>query len=294
MKHYQFLVCMLLTGIILFSSCNMPSTSNESVPTREAAYTAAAETVVAQLTQAMQTKVPGVISSATPPGPTANNASQPTVTSSPSPTLTGSPTPAESITPTESIASDDPKLRLGDPDWIDTFKNADNWSLFEDEHVRLDVKDRVLVMTAFQADDRDSWMLTWPEPANYYLEITATPQACSGMDRYGVIFRTDAEVGYLFGFSCDGQYSLRRWNGEDFKMLVEWTSSPEIRAGANQTNRMGVKVQDDQFALYANGKWLAEASDDSYTEGGLGLFIAAKDTVNFEIQVSEVAYWELP
>jgi len=272
----------------------MPSKSNESVPTREAAYTAAAETVIAQLTQAARTTASGVNSSATPLGATPISPAQAIETPSPSPTVTELPSPTTTITPTESIASDDPKLRLGEPDWRDTFKNGDNWSLYEDEHVRFDVKDHFLVMTAFQADGRDSWMLTLPEPVNYYLEVTAIPQDCSGLDRYGVIFRTDAEVGYLFGFSCDGQYSLRRWNGEDFKILVDWTSSPDIRAGADQTNRMGLMVQDDQFTLYANGNLLDEARDDSYSEGGLGLFVAAKDTENFKVQISEVAYWELP
>ena len=294
MKHYLSLVCILLAWVVLSSSCSMPSKSNESVPTREAAYTAAAETVIAQLTQAAQTTVPGTILSATPLGLKPTDKAQATVMPSPSPTLIELPSPTATITPTESIASDDPKLRLGDPDWRDTFKNGDNWSLYEDEHVRFNVRDRLLVMTAFQADGRDSWMLTWPEPVNYYLEITAAPQACSGLDRYGIIFRTDATEGYLFGFSCDGQYSLRRWNGEDFKTLVDWTSSPDIRAGADQTNRMGIMVQDDQFTLYANGNRLAEASDDSYSEGGLGLFIAAKETEDFKVQVSEVAYWEIP
>ena len=294
MRHYSSSVFVLLAGVVLFSSCSMPSKSNESVPTREAAYTAAAETVIAQLTQAARTTASGVNSSATPLGATPISPAQATETTSPSPTLTELPSPTTTITPTESIASDDPKLRLGEPDWRDTFKNGDNWSLYEDEHVRFDVKDHFLVMTAFQADGRDSWMLTLPEPVNYYLEVTAIPQDCSGLDRYGVIFRTDAEVGYLFGFSCDGQYSLRRWNGEDFKILVDWTSSPDIRAGADQTNRMGLMVQDDQFTLYANGNLLDEARDDSYSEGGLGLFVAAKDTENFKVQVSEVAYWELP
>ena len=294
MKKYLFLVCVLFTGLVLSSSCSMPSRSSESVPIREAAYTAAAETVIAQLTQAAQTAVPGMSLSDTPLGPPPVNPAQSTLTPSPSPTLAELPSPTATITPTESIAADDPRLRLGEPDWRDTFKDGGNWSLYEDEHVRFDVSDGVLIMTAFQADGRDSWMLTRPEPLNYYLEITAAPQDCSGLDRYGVIFRTDAEEGYLFGFSCDGQYSLRRWNGEDFKMLVDWTSSPDIRAGADQTNRMGLMVQDDQFTLYANGNRLAEASDDSYSEGGLGLFVAAKETEDFNVQVSEVAYWELP
>jgi hypothetical protein len=166
--------------------------------------------------------------------------------------------------------------------------------LYEDEHVRFRVGDQELIMAAFQADGRDSWMLTFPEPANYYLEVTAAPQDCGGLDRYGVIFRTDATEGYLFGFSCDGQYSLRRWNGDKFKALVDWTPSPDVQSGANQTNRMGLMVEGDQYTLFANGKKLAETSDDSYPEGGLGLFIAADETADFKVQISEVAYWELP
>lgn len=294
MKQYSFLFYVLLTGLVLLSSCSMPSKNNESVPTKEAAYTAAAETVIAQLTQVAQTAAPGIFSTTTPAVPTPTNLSRPSQAPLPTLTETGLPSPTATLTPTVTTASDDPKLSLGDPDWRDTFKNSDNWSLYEDEHVRFQVKDRALIMTAFQADGRDSWMLTWPKPENYYLEVTAVPQACSGPDRYGIIFRTDAEEGYLFGFSCDGQYSLRRWNGEQFKTLVDWTSSPDIRSETDQANRIGLMVEGDQFTLYANGNRLAEASDNSYPNGGLGLFIAAKDTEDFKVLVSEVAYWELP
>lgn len=292
MKIRRFSVLLILIGFPLLSSCSLPSRNAPSVPTREAVYTAAAETVIAQLTEVALTAASATpTQTQTAPLP-ATSAPQPSETPLPSGTVT--PSATSTLATTATLAADDPKLRLGEPDWKDTFKNADRWSPYEDEHVRFRVRDGALIMTAFQAEDRDSWMLTVPKPDNYYLEVIATPQACSGLDRYGIIFRTDATEGYLFGFSCDGQYSLRRWNGDKFKALVDWTDSADILSGADKTNRIGLMVEGDQFSLYANGKLLTEISDDTYTEGGFGLFIASENTQDFKVQVSEVTYWKLP
>lgn len=288
----RFSIPLILIGFLLLNSCTMPSRNAPAVPTRDAAYTAAAETVIAQLTEVALTAAPAT--------PTLTQmvllptTSIPQLTETSLPTGTVTPSPSSTVTPTAPLSADDPKLRLGEPDWKDTFKNGDNWALYEDEHARFRARDGALIMTAFQAENRDSWMLAVPEPDNYYLEVTAAPQACSGLDRYGIIFRTDATEGYLFGFSCDGQYSLRRWNGDKFKALVDWTSSPDILSGADKTNRMGLMVEGDQFSLYANGKLLNEVSDDSYSHGGFGLFVASENTQDFKAQVSEAAYWELP
>jgi Domain of Unknown Function (DUF1080) len=290
MMHKASFVGITVTMLIFLSACNMPSQGGESAPTREAVYTAAAETVIAQLTQVAQpaaTEIDSLV-------PESTNPPQPSEAPLPGLTATSIPAPTATLTPTVATAPDDPKLSLGDPDWRDTFEDGDNWSLYEDEHVRFRVRDDVLVMIAFGAEDRDSWMLTVPEPENYYLEVTAAPQECNGLDRYGVIFRTDATEGYLFGFSCDGQFSLRQWDGENFNDLVDWTPSEAIQPGAGQTNRMGLMVDGDQFTLFANGEQLAEASDDTYLEGGFGLFVASDETEDFRVQVSEAAYWELP
>ncbi len=285
--------CISLLLPLLLISCSMPASDGGFSQTRQVAYTAAAETVIAQLTAVALTATPAVT-------PIPTEAQVPTSidlaseTPLPSATFTPTASPTSEVISMPTAVPDDPKLQLGEPDWQDKFKNGDNWSLYEDEYVRFRVPDEVLIMTAFDAIGRDSWMLTWPEPENYYLEVVAIPETCEGLDRYGIIFRTDADVGYLYGFSCDGQYSLRRWNGDTFKMLVEWTSSPYILPGADQMNSMGLMVDDDEFSLYANGYLLEEVSDDSYPDGGIGLFVASDETDEFKVQVSEVTYWELP
>ena len=285
---------LFLALLIALVSCSMPANNARFAQTQEVAYTAAAETVIAQLTEAAFITTPVTITLSPTAAIIQASTELPSETPSPTSTLTPTNSPTSEVVLSQISAPDDPKPQLGEPDWLDNFQDGDNWSLYEDEYVHFRVRDEVLKMTSFDAIGRDSCMLTWPEPGNYYLEVIATPGACDGLDRYGIIFRTDAEVGYLYGFSCDGQYSLRRWNGEDFKALVDWIESPHIIPGADQMNRLGLLVEDDQFSLYANGYLLEEASDDTYLDGGFGLFIASKETDNFNVQVSEVAYWEFP
>ena len=69
----------------------------------------------------------------------------------------------------------------------------------------------------------------------------------------------------------------------------------EIKAGPNQTNRLGVLAKDDKISLYANGKLLGEATDSTFQNAGTyGLFIAGYKTINFSVACTELAYWDLP
>jgi hypothetical protein len=46
-------------------------------------------------------------------------------------------------------------------------------------------------------------MLTQNQPLNYYLEVTAH-QECAGLDRYGVMVRSDSETGTCSGLPAMG------------------------------------------------------------------------------------------
>jgi hypothetical protein len=155
--------------------------------------------------------------------------------------------------------------------------------------------DGKLEMIALNADKWDSWMLSWPDIRDFYLEVTARPGECNGLDRYGLLARApDASQGYLFGFSCDGQYSLRIWDGKKFSVLVDWTPSEFIIKGSNQTNRLGFMAEGDRLALYANGNLLSEVQDDTYEQGAFGVFVGAVNTDDFKLEISQVAYWDIP
>jgi hypothetical protein len=133
---------------------------------------------------------------------------------------------------------------------------------------------------------------------NFYIEVEVTPLQCSGLDRYGLLVRAsaDATSGYLFGFTCDGRYSYRIWDGEGFDMLTPWTPSPIIEKGPEQTHSMGLLVEGNNFSLYSNGELLVRVIDEnnSFEEGLVGLFVGAVITDNFTVEFSEVSIWELP
>ncbi|MCL4560266.1 MAG: hypothetical protein M1281_06605 [Chloroflexi bacterium] len=219
----------------------------------------------------------------------------------PSPTIASSttpvPSPTTTLTPinTPTTSSIDPRLTLGAPSREDRMDDGAAWGVFSDEHVQIEPGSGYLSLTAIKTDGWHSWTVSNYELADFYMEVTATPENCSGGDRYGVVFRSpDASQGYLFGFTCDGKYAFYEWDGSKFNTLVDWASSDKIHSGAGQTNRLGIMARGDQFTFYANGSQIAEAQDSKYDEGVYGLFVASYQTPDFTVQIEQVDYWTLP
>ena len=284
---------------LFFSACTMPANNiPSSSPLPETLYTQAVETIVSKMTvEAGTPTIPAElpaqeITSTATPQPAVSATQLPTLTTTATVLPTGTSTSSPTIIPTQS--SSDPRAGLGDPEFRDTFDTADNWPIYTDTHVKFEVSDGRMMMTAFEPDFYNGWMLSWINPTNFYLEITAVNGVCSGKDRYGVVFRApNGDAGYLFGFSCDGRYSLWYWDGKKEIDIVDWTTSSLIEAGEGKTNRMGVKVNGDRFTLYANGSLLTEVQDDNSDKGEIGLFVGAAATANFTAFVEELAYWNL-
>jgi hypothetical protein len=305
-----FILGALGLGACALATPEPPATAQKP----EAVYTAAAQTIIAQLTQVagpLETTAPvsGTLAADTTPMASSNGTIE-TAASSPAageasstPNLmpesseTPTPTPAPSATPEPSATSvaGDPKLDLGNPTFRDTFNNSDSWPIYDDEHVQMKVQDSSLQMTLLNPDKWNSWLLTWAILRNFYLEVTVKPGECADTDNYGLLARApnDTEA-YLFGFTCDGRYSFRRWTGERFITNVDWTASDYILSGKNQTNRLGLKADGTTFSLYANGHLLTELHDANYLRGGIGLYASAFKTANFLVRFQEVQYWELP
>ena len=296
-----------LTALVL-AGCSLSAPPTPATQDPAPAYTAAAQTIIAQLTQAALTATdaaPSVDQTDTPAGgnPLETPAQTAEITTptatAPAPTATAtaaSPTPPLSATP--SLPSTDPLLYLGEPDFYEPFNSDANWSLYQDEHVSFEVDNGQLAMTAFNPDYWDGWTLSWPGISDFYLEMIASPQTCSGMDRYGMVIRAqnsdEGYLGYLYGVTCDGRYSLRRWNGSNYVTIVDWTESESIHKGADQGNRIGLMAAGKKLSLYANGVLLKEISDDTHLSGKFGVYVGSVRTPDFTVLVDEMAYWELP
>jgi hypothetical protein len=206
-----------------------------------------------------------------------------------------SATPAPEATATATFAPDDLRAALGEPNWRDAFDNDANWTLYDSDESRTEIRGGFFLFTMKQPQEPSHWVITRPEIQHFYLETTVTtPRQCSGKDRYGLFFRApDENHGYLFGFSCDGMFRLAKWDGENFEVLIDWTAHGAIRAGANQTNRVGVWVEDDHFRLYANGVLLAEYDDEQFNGSNhFGLHVGSENTPEFTAAFDELVYWE--
>jgi hypothetical protein len=302
----------LLLSAILLAACQAAPAAQPTPTSEQDAYNASVGTIAAQLTSIAGTGLPGTPGTRLP-APSDTPTETLPATSTPRPTRT--PIPSETSTPTETplppsptvsepgstpLPAGSPKARLGTPTWTDEFDNqGESWALYSDEHVNMQVSDGQLVMTALVAnreDPYDAWMITPLNLDDFYLEVAAKPGECQELDRYGLIARAaqDASTAYVFGFSCDGRYSLRLWDGQKYYLLKEWTLNQAIHKGPAQANTLGFRAQGDRLGLYANDTFLTEIQDDTYANGAIGLFVGAARTDLFQTAFERVSYWLLP
>jgi hypothetical protein len=188
---------------------------------------------------------------------------------------------------------------LGAPSWTEAFDDKRSpWYLGADSDISFDIDNGALVMTAFQPIG-DQWRVAQSSYLDdFYLQANfKTGSVCAGKDGYGLIVRApdkpsgNINSGYIFSFSCDGKYRIYRMDNGNFSSIVNWTSSPVIKAGPNQTNSMGIYAKSNNFQLYTNGALLTEFTDGTYLGGLFGLVIRSDVTNNFQVFVDEVAYW---
>ena len=190
----------------------------------------------------------------------------------------------------------DPAVALGKPSGQDTFDNANNWTLFDSQCFKSEIKDGKYYMTAKGVKDYTCWEVTWPLLQNFYLEVDVqTPQACSPNDAYGVLFRApDNNRGYLYGLTCDGRYYLNIFDGQTTTQLIKPSSNPAILVGAGKVNRMGVVVYGAQYQLYANGYYLNQAVDSTYLDPGkIGFFVRSATTQPYTVAFDNLKVWQL-
>ncbi len=307
------LIAALLAGCSAFNNTEVPTPDDSTISTQVAQIltTMPTSTIAVQgsnPTQQLPTIPVTVVPANTatqPPAQDAATAQPPTPTETVAPTETATAAPTATGQPTATIAftppPGDPINQLGNPTWVDDMNDGKNWPLGTDKYTSLDFSNGVMSLTGLTTTD--GWRLTTPLLTNFYLEVTFQTTTCGGDDRYGVFVRvpdaTNADRGYLLGFSCDGQYSLRRWNAEigakgEMINLIDWTKSDAINSGQNQTNRMGLMAVGDRLIVYANGKMLKEADDNMFSQGYFGVFIGARETENLTVRVDQVRYWDNP
>ena len=250
------------------------------------------QTIIAnqQQTQAIETEVAAF----TPTAPLPTNTPQPTETPTNTPENTPTITPTFTPAPTLPQGIDD--LKLGSPDASYNFNNKGAFYTYSDATSMVEVKDGTLQFTIFEKIDHTIWSFSSLALQDFYFEISVRmPNNCKGKDRGGIIFGTPVgktDEGLNYQISCDGQYRLFLYDGNESITLVPWSSSSELNSGPGKTNKIGVIHKGDTIAMYINGKRVHQISDDTYVgKGRIGINMGVDDHKDVTIYFDDAAYW---
>ena len=311
-------ILLITLTLVLLSGCQLqPDTSDEEMATRVAQiltqeYIAPAQTemvppeiIFPTVTAEAEELAEGIVVVTATPTVTLP-AFTPTETEPPAPSPTDTPEPTLTPEPTSTPPATDPAVVLGQPSSTDPMDSADlwHWPTGQQEYTAITFKDGFMEFTGLKT--AAGWRLPMaPAATDIYIEMTVRTGECSADDSYGIIFRipvfNEADRGYLFSISCDGFYRLTKWDGKAGTSgqgwrLLDWRASAYINPGANQVNRIGVMTNGDRFYLYANGyllndSFILQDTDNPYPGGHFGVFVTAKNTLNFTIYVDQMRYW---
>lgn len=185
---------------------------------------------------------------------------------------------------------------LGSPTWTDAMDSRGRWYLVSTDNTLFTIENGALVMTALEPGFDEWGVAAGADQADFYIEVTArTGDQCSGLDRYGVIFRSpDPSRGYVFQLSCDGRFRLYLWDGSEYTGIQNWLADDAIETGPDRENKLGVMVVGEDVSLYANNQQLGKYIIEEYDQGRFGLVVGASETDNFEVHVEMVRFWDLP
>ena len=296
---------------ILLTSCSLskatPTVSSSDIATQVNLLLTAIPTATTSLMTASTATQPFAVVTATT-APTQVATTEPTQTTVPQPTATNALTatslpsstatvaPTATLAPTSTLPASDPTLKFGQPTFVEPFANGHNWPTGDNSFTAIEIKDGTLKLTALTAID--GWRLTWPIASNYYVEMSAKSDNCTGSDHFGLILRVPniitADQGYFYGITCDGNYFLRKWDGKISTELIKLTADKNILTGPNQVNRLGILLSGSRLVPYINGVKLTEVNDNTYTKGAFGIFVGSKTTTKLNVIVNKISYWENP
>jgi hypothetical protein len=94
--------------------------------------------------------------------------------------------------------------------------------------------------------------------------------------------------GYLFLVGSNGRFAIMRSRGRSVTPLVNWTSHSAIQTGP-AVNRIRAVCLGDYLAMYVNGTFVGDATDDTYTQGQVGLVGASADRLGLLVQFDNLS-----
>ncbi len=284
MNHFriQFLTMLgLLTLIAAGCAGIIPTQAPTQFP--DAAYTQAAETVIAALTQSAPPELPSPTMPEPTHTPVATETRLPSNTPLPTATLLPSLTPTIPAAPTLDTAS---LLYFedfsGESGWVE--QSNENWSMGQvDGGYSIHVK----------ISHAPIWSIRNQEFADVRLDVDAA-RIEGPLDGYfGLVCRhIDGDNYYALVISSDGTYGIAiREGGEKLRFLVEGRDEEGVLLPGTASNHLRADCVGSTLSLYANGQKLVDVQDSTLDSGDTGLLAGTLSEPGLRVVYSNYAIY---
>ncbi|MBZ0280583.1 MAG: DUF1349 domain-containing protein [Anaerolineae bacterium] len=128
-------------------------------------------------------------------------------------------------------------------------------------------------------------------PSDMMSEVTAEATFEEGASNQIGGLEVNNGDGYLFLVQGSGRFAIMRSRGRSVTPLLDWTDSAVIAKGA-ANNRIRAVCLGDYLALYVNGEFLGDATDDTYTAGQIGMVAAAAGRLGVQVEFDNLSVSE--
>lgn len=282
------LVVVSTITMLILSGC-LGGGNTPQQPDIDLAYTQAAQTIIAGLTQnaPITTEAPPQAQDLEPsPTETLPPTSTLAPTSTPVPTFTklpsSTPLPTDLPIPTATLMQPTPPEPNFSLAFEDDFSYALGWPTGSDTFAHLHytrsgyaIKNKVV---------RDVvWSTRSQQFVDMRVEVTASRVNGDLEGYYGVVCRfANGSNYYMLGVSSDGSYMIGKQKAGNLTFLIEGKDETGAVNTGNAPNLVRADCIGNTLTLYANGNLLASVEDSEFSAGSAGLAVGTKRNPGYE------------
>lgn len=141
---------------------------------------------------------------------------------------------------------------------------------------------RILVNTP----NTDIWTRPSLSFTDVRIEVDALKVGGDRDNRFGVICRVTGESSfYTFIISSDGYYGIGKIRGDDYELIGTNALQPSEKIQQGSTlNHIRADCVGSMLTLYVNGEKIAEAQDEEFTAGDVGLIAGTYENPGTDIR----------
>ena len=263
----KFCLGLMMVFAIAVSGCDLLRTPPAPTPIPDAAYTAAAQTIIAQLTQIAPLVTPTPLPTLVP-SPT--NTLLPTGTQTATPTNTPAPTQTEKPTLT-STPTNIPEILFEDDFSYDTGWYTDKGEDFSFEYAKGGYRISVDILSA------PIWSIRERNYTDVRVEVDAAQISGAQDGYYGLVCRhNDSDNYYALVIGSDGAFGIAKSQDGEFEFLQTGTANPGVIKSDDAVNRVRADCVGETITLYANDQKLVEIQDNDFESGYIGVIAGTR------------------